>query len=144
MGMKVRDVIKRKGSDVITIRVDDTVAALVALLNQHKIGAVVVTDAAGHVQGIASERDVVRGLAETGAGVLDRTVADLMTAVVHTCELGEDIAVLAERMTNHRIRHLPVIEAEHLTAIVSIGDIVKTRLDQLTEERNHLINYVQS
>lgn len=144
MGMRVRDVIKRKGYDVITIGADDSVAALVALLNQHRIGAVVVTDEAGHVQGIASERDVVRGLAELGAAVLERTVADLMTAVVHTCEMTEDIAILAERMTNHRIRHLPVIEAEHLTAIVSIGDVVKSRLDQLTEERNHLINYVQS
>jgi CBS domain-containing protein len=144
MGMKVRDVIKRKGSDVVTIRADETVAALVALLNQHRIGAVVVTDDAGHVDGIASERDVVRGLAEIGAGVLERSVAELMTAAVHTCDMTEDIAVLAERMTNHRIRHLPVIESEHLTAIVSIGDVVKSRLDQLTEERNQLINYVQS
>lgn len=144
MGMKVRDVIKRKGSKVITIGADDSVAALVTLLNQHRIGAVVVTDTAGQVHGIASERDVVRGLAEVGAGILKRTVADLMTSVVHTCDMSEDIATLAERMTNHRIRHLPVIEAEHLSAIVSIGDVVKSRLDQLTEERNHLINYVQS
>lgn len=142
--MKVRDVVNRKGSDVITIRSDDTVAALVALLNQYNIGAVVVSDESGHVHGIASERDVVRGLAEMGSGVLEQPVSSLMTQVVQTCDLAEEIASLAERMTTHRIRHLPVIQSDQLAAIISIGDVVKSRLDQLTDERNQLISYVQS
>ncbi|HHV21556.1 MAG TPA: CBS domain-containing protein [Propionibacterium sp.] len=141
--MKVQDVVNRKGADVITIRSDDTVAALVALLNKHKIGAVVVSDDEGYVHGIASERDVVRGLAESGGAILEQPVSALMSRDVHTCQPGEDIAVLAERMTNLRIRHLPVLQQEHLAAIISIGDVVKSRLDQLTEERNQLISYVQ-
>lgn len=141
--MKVQDVVNRKGAEVITIRSDETVAALVALLNKHKIGAVVVSDDEGYVHGIASERDVVRGLAESGGAILEQPVSALMSRDVHTCQPGEDIAVLAERMTNLRIRHLPVLQQEHLAAIISIGDVVKSRLDQLTEERNQLISYVQ-
>lgn len=141
--MKVQDLVNRKGADVITIRSDETVAALVALLHKHRIGAAVVSDGDGHVHGIASERDVVRGLAESGGAILQESVASLMSRDVHTCEPGEDIAVLAERMTNLRIRHLPVLQAHRLAAIVSIGDVVKGRLDQLTEERNQLISYVQ-
>ncbi|WP_432557509.1 CBS domain-containing protein [Granulicoccus sp. GXG6511] len=141
--MKVQDVVNRKGAEVITIRSDETVAALVALLNKHKIGAVVVSDDRGFVHGIASERDVVRGLAESGAAILEQDVATLMSRDVHTCQPGEDIATLAERMTNLRIRHLPVLREEQLAAIISIGDVVKSRLDQLTEERNQLISYVQ-
>lgn len=141
--MKVQDVVNRKGADVITIRSDDTVAALVALLHRHKIGAAVVSDESGYVHGIASERDVVRGLAQSGAAVLEQPVSALMSRDVHTCEPREDIAALAERMTNLRIRHLPVLQDERLAAIISIGDVVKSRLDQLTEERNQLISYVQ-
>lgn len=141
--MKVQDLVNRKGADVIIIRSDETVAALVALLNRHRIGAAVVSDGDGRVHGIASERDVVRGLAESGAAILEEPVATLMSRDVHTCEPGEDIAVLAERMTNLRIRHLPVLREHRLAAIISIGDVVKGRLDQLTEERNQLISYVQ-
>ncbi|MDO5683591.1 MAG: CBS domain-containing protein [Propionibacteriaceae bacterium] len=141
--MKVQDVVNRKGADVITIRSDETVAALVALLSKNNIGAVVVSDAEGYVHGIASERDVVRGLGESGAAILEQPVSALMSRDVHTCEPAEDIAALAERMTEHRIRHLPVMRQEQLAAIISIGDVVKSRLDQLTEERNQLISYVQ-
>lgn len=141
--MKVQDVVNRKGADVITVRSDESVAALVDLLHQHNIGAVVVADESGRVHGIASERDVVRGLARLGTAILEQTVGTLMSSDVHTCEPGEDIAALAERMTNLRIRHLPVLREQQLAAIISIGDVVKSRLDQLTEERNQLISYVQ-
>lgn len=141
--MKVQDVVNRKGAEVITIRSDDTVAALVALLSKHNIGAVVIADEVGRVHGIASERDVVRGLAQSGAQILQQPVSSLMSSDVHTCAPVEDIATLAERMTTYRIRHLPVLQEERLTAIISIGDVVKSRLDQLTEERNQLISYVQ-
>lgn len=141
--MKVQDVVNRKGAEVVTIRSDDSVAELVALLHQNRIGAVVVSDDSGLVHGIASERDVVRGLAEQGAAILDQPVSALMSRDVHTCNPTEDIAVLAERMTTLRIRHLPVLNDEQLAAIISIGDVVKSRLDQLTDERNQLISYVQ-
>lgn len=141
--MKVQDVVNRKGSTVITMRSDEPVAALVSLLHQHRIGAVVVSDESGHVHGIASERDVVRGLAESGPAVLDLPVSAVMTEQVHSCAGAEDLATIAERMTNHRIRHLPVMHGDRLQAIISIGDVVKSRLDELTDERNQLITYVQ-
>ncbi|MDO5499099.1 MAG: CBS domain-containing protein [Propionibacteriaceae bacterium] len=141
--MKVQDLVNRKGADVITIRSDETVAALVALLAQNNIGAAVVSDGDGWVHGIASERDVVRGLSESGAEILSQPVSVLMSRDVHTCQPTEDIASLAERMTTLRIRHLPVLQERQLAAIISIGDVVKGRLDQLTEERNQLISYVQ-
>lgn len=140
--MKVQDLVNSKGAGVITIRSDDTVEALVALLHRYKIGAVVVSDADGEVHGIASERDIVRGLGERGAAILAEPVSSLMSPEVQTCEPEEDIARLAERMTNLRIRHVPVIQERRLTAIISIGDVVKGRLDQLTEEQNQLLSYI--
>lgn len=141
--MRVSDVLQRKGGDVVTITPDETVRTLVELLRDHRIGAVVVSADGNAVDGIVSERDVVRRLADTGAEVLEQPIGQIMTTEVHTCALDDDIADLAEQMTERRIRHVPVIVEDRLTAIVSIGDVVKHRISQLTDERDQLEAYVQ-
>lgn len=143
-GMKISEVVQRKGSDVITIAPDATVAQLVALLHEHRIGAVVVsTDGGTTVSGIVSERDVVTALHQHGTDVLQVRVSSIMTGEVLTCELSDELEDLAVRMTERRSRHFPVVDEGRLLAIVSIGDVVKNRLDELQDERNALVHYVQ-
>lgn len=143
--MKIADIIRVKGSEVVTITPGATVAELIGLLSRRNIGAVVVTTDGRTPDGIVSERDVVRHLAADGTDVLSKTVADIMSTPVSTCTAEDGIDVTAHTMTYSRLRHLPVIDAEgHLTAIVSLGDVVKYRIDQLTDERNHLLEYLHT
>jgi len=140
--MKISDVIKGKSaSGVITIVPDATVRELLALLAEHNIGAVIVSTDGTAVDGIVSERDVVRKLNGDDA-VLDAPVEQIMTAVVQTCEPGADVDGLMAQMTEHRIRHVPVIDHDQLVAVVSIGDVVKSRIGQLEFERDQLDSYV--
>jgi len=142
--MRIAEVIRRKGADVVTVAPDTGVADLVALLAEHRIGALVVSpDGGASVVGIVSERDVVRHLHTDGAGVLERTVAEIMTVDVQTCAPEDELESLARRMTDLRVRHLPVLVDGRLHAIVSIGDVVKNRLDELQDERDQLVTYVQ-
>lgn len=138
--MKIVEVVRRKGADVVTIGTDASVADLVQLLADHRIGCVVVSDHPGMVDGIISERDVVRALVESDPR--SRTVAELMTSQVHTCGLDDDLEQVASLMTEHRIRHLPVVVDGQLQALVSIGDVVKSRLEDLQAERDALVGYV--
>lgn len=140
--MKISDVLRSKGSDVVTIAPDDTVATLLGLLAEHRIGAVVVSGGDGAVDGIVSERDIVRHLHRLGAAVLDEPVSAIMTAEVHTCTTHDDVRDLAARMTERRIRHVPVVEDDTLVAIVSIGDVVKHRIRDLAAERDQLEAYI--
>jgi CBS domain-containing protein len=142
--MRISDVVKRKGDQVVTVRSDATVSDLLALLAEHKIGAVVVSEDGSRVSGIVSERDIVRHLHSGGADVLRRPVAQIMTSEVHTCEPEDELADLAGRMTDRRIRHVPVVVDGQLAAIVSIGDIVKSRIDDLQAERDQLRDYIQT
>ncbi|ACQ79085.1 CBS domain containing membrane protein [Beutenbergia cavernae DSM 12333] len=143
--MRIADVIRRKGADVFTVSPETTVAELVAELDSRRIGALVVSvDGGETVSGIVSERDVVRHLHVDGAAVLQRPVADIMTEKVETCVPEDEIESLARRMTDLRVRHLPVVVDGRLKAIVSIGDVVKNRLDELQDERDQLVGYVQS
>lgn len=141
--MKIEDVIRKKGADVVTIAPSATVAELVELLARFNIGAVVVSADDG-IDGIVSERDIVRHLASEGAGVLGRPVSAIMTTDVKTCTPDDDIEDTAHTMTYGRFRHLPVIKDGKLAAIISIGDVVKHRIDQLTDERNHLLGYLHT
>ena len=142
--MRIAEVIRRKGADVVTVAPDTGVADLVALLDEYKIGALVVSaDGGTTVAGIVSERDVVRRLHTDGPDVLQRTVAEIMTGEVQTCGLEDELEALARRMTDLRVRHLPVVVDGNLRAIVSIGDVVKNRLDELQDERDQLVTYVQ-
>lgn len=141
--MRISEVIRRKGAEVVTIRPDETVTDLLALLAEHNIGAVIVsTDGGSTVGGIVTERDVVRHLNSDGTTVLRAPVAEVMTAEVITCSVDDDLQTLARTMTEKRFRHLPVVEDGELLAIVSIGDIVKNRIDELQAENDQLVDYV--
>jgi CBS domain-containing protein len=141
--MRISDVIRRKGDLVVTVRSDETVERLIAMLDEHRIGALVVSDDDGVVSGIVSERDVVRQLHSAGGAVLQQTVADIMTRDVFTCSPDDPIDELARQMTERRVRHMPVVVDGRLRAIVSIGDVVKQRIDELQTERDQLVGYIQ-
>ncbi len=142
--MKIADIVRHKGDQVVTIAPTATVAELLALLAEHRIGAVVVSDDGTAVTGIVSERDVVRHLHTTGAQILDSQVQRIMTKQVHTCGPDDDLVTLAGQMTERRIRHVPVVADDTLVAIVSIGDVVKSRIDTLQAEADQLRDYIQT
>ncbi len=135
--------VRRKGGNVVTVRSDATVEELLALLSEHKIGAVVVSDDGEGVDGIVSERDIVRHLHTDGVSLLGAPVAQIMTAEVHTCSPEDGLDELETAMTERRIRHVPVVVDGKLKAIVSIGDVVKNRIDDLQAERDQLRDYIQ-
>jgi CBS domain-containing protein len=140
--MRISDVIRRKGAEVVTIKPDDTVRQLLDLLAQHRIGALVVSPDGRAVAGIVSERDVVRHVQSAGADVLDRPVAQIMTAEVTTCGPDDGVEHLMRLMTDQRVRHIPVVVDGALQGIVSIGDVVKHRIDELQSERDQLVGYI--
>ena len=133
--------VRRKGDDVVTVRPDETVERLLQLLADHRIGAVVVSEDGESVAGIVSERDVVRHLHRDGT-VINNTVGAIMTAEVETCAPDTPLEELMKVMTERRIRHVPVCQGSQLVGIVSIGDLVKHRIDQLQFERDQLDHYV--
>ncbi|HEY7749160.1 MAG TPA: CBS domain-containing protein [Aestuariivirgaceae bacterium] len=139
--MHVADILKAKGTKVVTVRPDLSIEHLAKRLMIEGVGAFVVSENGTTVDGIISERDIARGLAEHGAEVLRRTAADLMTKAVVTCSPGDSIAQVAKAMTYRRIRHVPVTEGDSLIGIISIGDVVKHRLDELELEANVLRDY---
>jgi CBS domain-containing protein len=139
--MRIADVLRSKGSAVATITESTTVTALLAELVTHNIGAMVVVGPDGIV-GMVSERDVVRKLHERGADLLRRPVSELMTKVVVTCTPDEPVDDRAALMTYNRVRHVPVLENGRLAGIVSIGDVVKTRMEQLQTEQEQLQAYI--
>ena len=143
--MLVADLIRRKGSSVASAPPDTTVAALLDLLAEHGIGAVVVSADGSTVTGIVSERDVVRALRRSGPALLDAPIADLMTADVVVTAPGDTVENLMRLMTERRIRHVPVVTARgELAGIISIGDVVKSRIEALEADRDQLIDYIQS
>lgn len=141
--MKIADVMRSRGTtDVVTVQPTQTVTELLSVLAEHSIGAVVVSADGSNVDGIVSERDIVRRLNERGAAVLDAPVSEIMTTDVHTCTGDDALEQVAVLMTQHRVRHLPVLRTEGLYSIVSIGDVVKFRIEQLQAERDHLVEYI--
>ena len=140
--MHIFDVINRKGDAVVTVVPDIDVRTLLAVLAEHRIGAVVVSIDGATVDGIVSERDIVRALADRGAGVLSDPVSSIMTAEVKTCTPDVSLRDLAQQMTEGRFRHAPVLVDGRLSGIVSIGDIVKSRISELEVERDSLSDYV--
>ena len=142
--MRIREILHSKGSDVVVIAPESSVHDLVVLLKEHNLGAVIVSTDGNTMAGIVSERDVVRRLA-TDPDVLAATVADVMTDVVHTCHPHDSVESLMSTMTDHRIRHLPVLDDDgRLSGIVSIGDVVKCIITQLEFERDRLQEYVST
>lgn len=142
--MRISEVLRHKGNKVVLLRPDDTVNDMLAILAEERIGAAVVSSDGGlTVAGMASERDIVRALHARGTSVLEEPVRAIMTTQVWTCSPSDELEVLAVSMTEHRVRHLPVIEDGALVGLVSIGDVVKARLEELQDERRHLLDYVQ-
>jgi len=140
--MKIREVIAGKAiQDVVTIRPDASVRDLLALLAQYNIGAAVVSSDGTTVEGIVSERDIVRRLDGNDAG-LDDSVAEIMTADVQTCEISSSLDDIRKTMTEGRFRHLPVCDSGRLVGVISIGDVVKAYIDQVEFERDQLDSYV--
>ncbi|GAB3488307.1 CBS domain-containing protein [Nocardiopsis coralliicola] len=139
--MRIADLLHDKGADVVTVRPETRVDRLLERLARHNVGAAVVVDR-GAVAGIASERDVVRGLPEHGAGLLDQPVSALMTAPVITCSPRDTVEALTVVMTENRVRHVPVLTAGALVGIVSIGDVVKSRIRRLEHDREQLEAYI--
>lgn len=137
--MRVDNIIQKKGAEVVTLSSESSISTLLATLAKHSIGAVVVVDG-DKVVGIVSERDVVRHLAETES--VEGQISSIMSRDLQTRGREDDIRNLAAKMTERRIRHLPVMDGDELVAIVSIGDVVKSRLDDLEAERDHLHDYV--
>jgi CBS domain-containing protein len=140
--MRIRDVLRRKGDLVVTISPDEPVGALLDALAEHKVGALVVARGDGDVEGIVSERDVVRHLQARGASVLEETVSAIMTSPVHTAAPDTTLEELMVLMTERRFRHVPVVVDGRLVGIVSIGDVVKHRIDELQSERDQLTAYI--
>jgi len=142
--MDVKTILRAKGRNVTTIQPQATVARAAELLHQRNIGAVVVLEEGGALAGIISERDIVHGVAAKGPACLEENVAALMTRRVHSCGLEDSVTDLMARMTKERIRHLPVLENGRLCGIVSIGDVVKNRLEEIEFEADQLREYVTS
>ena len=141
--MFVRQILQAKGNDVVTVLAGTKVVDLVGLLKQHKIGAIMVTDPNNMPKGIFSERDLAFGLADHGASVLDQEVDQLMTKDLVTCTPDDTVQRLMEIMTKHRIRHLPVLDSGKMVGIISVGDVVKSRLEELEAEASSLQDYIR-
>jgi len=142
--MQISTVLKSKGSSVATIGRDATVAAAVAELARRNVGALVVSNDGRVVDGIISERDVTRALASDGGAILDEPIRTIMSSTVRTVAPDEEVEALAVLMTKHHIRHVPVLEDGVLAGIVSIGDVVKSRIEELEEDREVLYKYIDS
>ncbi len=140
--MRIADVLASKGRAVVTVVPSDPVRALLAALAERNVGAAVVCEDDG-LAGIVSERDVVRHLHDRGAALLDAPVSEIMTTLVATCRPSDTVETLSVTMTERRIRHVPVLDDDgKLAGIVSIGDVVKSRIDQLEEHREQLEAYI--
>jgi CBS domain-containing protein len=140
--MLIGQILAGKSSNIVTTAPDATIAEIARLLKQHRIGAVVVTEPDGKLCGIISERDLAKGLADHGARLLEMRVRQLMTAEVVTCSPGDTLEQLMHTMTEKRFRHLPVVKDGKLVGIISIGDVVKYRLQELEAETHLLQDYI--
>jgi CBS domain-containing protein len=142
--MRVSDLLASKGHDVATISQERNITDALAILKERGVGALVVTGPLPPLVGILSERDIVRALATQGADALEAKVADLMTKEVRICDEETTMATLMGLMTEHHIRHVPVVQNLTLVGLVSIGDVVKARLDELELDKKELLDYVSA
>jgi CBS domain-containing protein len=142
--MHVSDLLTVKGSIVATVTSSSTVGEVVAELARHRVGALVVSPDGHHIEGIVSERDIVRQLSEVRQQLLDEPVSSIMSTSVSTCSPDDDVESIMELMTERRIRHVPVVSDGVLVGIVSIGDVVKSRMGELEKDRNELLEYISA
>jgi CBS domain-containing protein len=144
MQVRISALLAGKGNSVATITGDLTVATAVDTLRAHRVGALVVSSDGNHIDGIVSERDIVRGLADQHGALLDEPVRSIMTEKVFTCSPDDDVELLMAVMTERRIRHVPVVKDGILAGIISIGDVVKSRIDELEKDRKELVEYINA
>lgn len=142
--MKVENILQSKGADVFSVKSTDTITQAVSVLNEKNIGAVVVQDTSQNVIGILSERDVVRYMGSRGAGALTMKVSECMTPDPITCGIDETVDNLMGKMTEKRIRHMPVTQEGRIVGVVSIGDVVKRKIEQAEQEAAALKEYIAS
>lgn len=140
--MQVRHILREKGREVVTIASDATLSEAARLLARRRIGALVVSSGTGGVDGILSERDIVRAVADHSVRALGQDVGDHMTRTVSTCTETDSVDDLMETMTHGRFRHMPVLDGERLCGIVSIGDVVKSRIEETVREAASLREYI--
>lgn len=138
----VKNVLQRKGNDVISVAPEVTMLDTAKVLRENKIGAVLVCEKEGRMCGVLSERDIVIAIAKQGAGILTKPVSEFMTEGVYTCTQKDDMKSLMETMTTRRIRHLPVVEADKVVGMVSIGDVVRERMAETEAESEALKAYI--
>ena len=142
--MRISALLAGKGDSVATITGDMTVIAAVDELRAHGVGALVVSSDGKHIDGIISERDIVRGLSGQHGALLEEPVRSIMTSTVFTCSPDDDVELLMAVMTERRIRHVPVVKDGILSGIISIGDVVKSRIDELEKDRKELVEYINA
>ncbi len=142
--MQVRTLLQKKGRFVATVPPEMKVRQAIIELARYDIGALVVTRPDRSIAGIISERDIVRALGRDGASILDEPASHLMSTAVTTCALDDEVDSLMTIMTNERVRHIPVTTTSALVGIVSIGDVVKTRMDELVHDRDTLVSYINA
>ena len=142
--MNVKTILAAKGGDVISIEPTADLAAAAKLLSKHRIGAVVICGAGGRLSGILSERDIVRAVAERGPAALELTVGQVMTRNVISCAENDSISELMERMTAGKFRHMPVLKGERLIGVISIGDVVKERVQEVEKDAAAMRDYIQT
>lgn len=142
--MNVKSILAAKGGDIICIEPTADLAAAAKLLSTHRIGAVIIRGAGGRLAGILSERDIVRALAEHGASALTLPVGQVMTRNVATCGGDDTAASIMERMTTGKFRHLPVVDKDNLVGLISIGDVVKQRVEEVEQESEAMRDYIRT
>ncbi len=142
--MLVSNLLEGKGTAVVTVTKEATVGDVVADLAHHRVGALVVSPDGSHIQGIVSERDIVKRLSVLHTELLDEPVSSIMSTEVRVCSPGDDVESIMNLMTTQRIRHVPVVESGRLVGIVSIGDVVKSRIEELEKDRNELMEYISA
>ena len=141
--MTVRAILDSKGHNILSVEPEARLSAAVKLLGERKIGAVLVMSKS-QIEGILSERDIVRVLSERGAAVLDAPVSEVMTRKVVSCRQNDTVAAIMEMMTNGKFRHLPVLEGDRVVGLISIGDIVKWRVQEYENEQEALQQYIKT
>jgi len=142
--MNVKTILAAKGGEIVCIEPTADLSAATQLLSANRIGAVLIRGAGGHIAGILSERDIVRALSEHGSAALALPVGQVMTRNVTTCSEDESIAVIMERMTSGKFRHMPVVNKGKLVGLISIGDVVKQRVEEIEHESDELRDYIRS
>ncbi len=140
--MHVKSILAEKGNEVLTVAATASVEEAISMLAKHRIGALVVTDANGSIGGILSERDIIRRIAEDGITVLGQPISSVMTANVKVCTENHSINDVMEMMTRGRFRHLPVERAGKLIGVISIGDVVKRKIEETEQEAEAIKNYI--